>query len=62
MDTAQIYRSLPYIGVLKPEVQQRFTEFGGTAVSTNPDEMGKFVEGEITKWARIVTTRKIEVQ
>lgn len=45
-----------------PEVQQRFTEFGGTAVSTSPDEMGKFVEGEITKWARIVTTRKIEVQ
>ena len=46
----------------QPEVQQRFTEFGGTAVSASPDEMGKFVEGEITKWARIVTTRKIEVQ
>ncbi len=24
MDTAQIYRSLPYIGVLKPEVQAQF--------------------------------------
>uniref|UniRef100_A0A7S0REN9 Hypoxanthine phosphoribosyltransferase n=1 Tax=Chlamydomonas leiostraca TaxID=1034604 RepID=A0A7S0REN9_9CHLO len=24
MDTAQIYRSLPYIGVLRPEVQARF--------------------------------------
>lgn len=45
-----------------PEVQQRFTEFGGSAVSTSPEEMGRFVEGEIAKWSRIVTTRKIDVQ
>ena len=45
-----------------PAVQQRFTEFGGTAVSASPDEMGRLVEGEITQWARIVTTRKIDLQ
>ena len=46
----------------QPEVQQRFTEFGGTAVSTNPEDMGRLVEGEIGKWSRIVSTRKIDVQ
>lgn len=44
------------------EVQQRFTEFGGTAVPVSPDEMGRLVEGEIGKWSRIVSTRKIDLQ
>ena len=45
-----------------PEVQQRFIEFGGSSVSSNPEDMRRFVDGEISKWSRIVTTRKIEVQ
>jgi tripartite-type tricarboxylate transporter receptor subunit TctC len=48
--------------VLLPEIQQRFAELGGTGVSGSPEEMGKYVAGEIDKWSRIVTTRKIEVQ
>jgi tripartite-type tricarboxylate transporter receptor subunit TctC len=45
-----------------PEVQQRFIEFGGTAVSSTPEDLRRFVDSEISKWSRIVTTRKIEVQ
>jgi tripartite-type tricarboxylate transporter receptor subunit TctC len=48
--------------VTTPEITQRFADLGGTPVSGSPEEMGRYVEGEIAKWTRIVSTKKIEVQ
>jgi tripartite-type tricarboxylate transporter receptor subunit TctC len=37
-----------------PVVKQRFETEGAEIVGSNPDQFGKFVANEITKWSRVV--------
>ncbi len=45
-----------------PEINRRLTELGGDVRPSTPEELRRHAEGEIAKWKRIVTERKIEVQ
>ena len=45
-----------------PDIRKRFTELGGTVTPTTPDEFGRHVTGEIDKWKKIATAKKIEIQ
>ena len=46
----------------QPDVRKRIADQGGEAHPTSPEEMRRHVEGEISKWKRIVAARKIEVE
>jgi tripartite-type tricarboxylate transporter receptor subunit TctC len=46
----------------QPEVHKRFIELGGAPRATAPDEMQRFVAGEIEKWRKVIAVRKIEQQ
>lgn len=44
-----------------PEVKQRLTEAGAEASPTTAEQFGKQLNGEITKWTRVVKTANIQV-
>ena len=46
----------------QPDIRTRLTELGGDVQPSSPEEMTRKVEAEISKWKRIVETRKIVVQ
>lgn len=46
----------------RPDVKQRLAELGGQASPSSPDELRNRVISDISKWKRIVETRKIERQ
>lgn len=46
----------------QPDIRKRFTDLGGAVTATTPDEFGAHVTGEIAKWKKIASVKKIEVQ
>ena len=43
------------VKILKtPEVQNRFSGEGGDIIANSPDEFGRFIRAEITKWGKAV--------
>lgn len=52
-----------YRAVLElPDIRKRLTATGGEVRPGTPDELRRHVEGEITKWKKVVAEKKIEVQ
>jgi tripartite-type tricarboxylate transporter receptor subunit TctC len=48
------------VAVMKdPDTIRRFAEQGADAETSTPEELGKFVEAEIAKWKKVITTAKI---
>ena len=45
-----------------PDIRKRFTDLGGTVTPTTPDEFGRHVAGEIVKWKKIASAKRIEIQ
>lgn len=45
-----------------PDIGQRFAQWGGTPSPSSPEEMGRRVASEITKWKKVVELRKIDLQ
>ena len=44
------------------DIRKRFTDLGGTVISTTPEEFSRHVAGEIAKWKKIASAKKIEIQ
>jgi len=45
-----------------PEVKEQFAREGADIVQMSPEEFGKFIESEMTKWGRVVKEGKIKAQ
>jgi tripartite-type tricarboxylate transporter receptor subunit TctC len=45
-----------------PDIGQRFAEWGGAPVASNPEEMRRHVAAEIDKWKKVVEARKLQLQ
>jgi tripartite-type tricarboxylate transporter receptor subunit TctC len=45
-----------------PEVKEQFAREGADIVQMSPEEFGKFIESEMTKWGRVVREGKIKAQ
>ena len=43
-----------------PAVQERFTQMGIVMSASAPDELGKFLAGEVDRWAKVVKEHKIK--
>ena len=43
-----------------PAVTERFNQMGITMHASSPDELGKFVANEVSRWARVVRDNKIQ--
>lgn len=48
--------------VQSPEMKQRFDQLGIEAVGNSPAEAGKFLEDEVAKWAKVITTAGVKVE
>ena len=47
--------------VLKlPAVQERLVQMGVAVTASSPDELGKFVAGEVSRWGKVVRDNKIK--
>ena len=46
--------------VKETEIRGRFTEIGIEPVGSNPAEAAKFLDGEIVKWAKVITTAGVK--
>jgi len=46
----------------EPDIRKRFTDLGGTVTPTTSDEFGRHIAGEIAKWKKIASAKKIEIQ
>ena len=47
-------------GIAKPEVKERFAGIGTDVAPMNPDQLAKFIQAEIAKWAKL--TREAGIQ
>ena len=47
-------------GVAKPEVKERFAGIGTDVALLNPEELAKFIQSEIAKWARLTQEAGIQ--
>ena len=45
-----------------PDIRQRFTEGGGEASPTSPEDMRRLIISDIAKWQRLMKERKIEMK
>jgi tripartite-type tricarboxylate transporter receptor subunit TctC len=45
-----------------PEVQKQFESEGAEVVQMDPDEFGKFLAAEMTKWERVVKEANIKAE
>ncbi len=43
-----------------PAVQERFNQMGIVMYASTPDDLGKFIAGEVTRWAKVVRENKIQ--
>jgi tripartite-type tricarboxylate transporter receptor subunit TctC len=48
--------------VQAPEMKQRFEQLGIEAVGNSPAEAGKFLEDEVAKWAKVITTAGVKAE
>lgn len=46
----------------QPDMRKKLQDLGGEARGSSPEEMRQYIEGEISKWKRVVEARKIEQQ
>jgi tripartite-type tricarboxylate transporter receptor subunit TctC len=44
----------------QPDVRQRFASIGAEVVGSSPDELGKYLQSETTRWAKVVQDRNIK--
>jgi tripartite-type tricarboxylate transporter receptor subunit TctC len=45
-----------------PEMRERFEKLGIEAVGSSPAEAGKFLEDEVAKWAKVITTAGVKAE
>src|SRR3954466_3437725 len=43
-------------------VRARFTDFGAEPMATSPDELGRFISAEVTKWKDIIAKAGIKIE
>jgi tripartite-type tricarboxylate transporter receptor subunit TctC len=43
-----------------PEIRARFDQFGIEPVGSTPEQAGKFLDDEIAKWAKVITTANVK--
>lgn len=48
--------------VASADIKGRFETIGIDAVGNTPDEAGKFLEGEITKWAKVISVAGVKAE
>jgi tripartite-type tricarboxylate transporter receptor subunit TctC len=48
--------------VQSPEMKARFEQLGIEAVGSTPQEAGKFLEDEVAKWAKVITTAGVKAE
>jgi tripartite-type tricarboxylate transporter receptor subunit TctC len=48
--------------VQSPEVKARFEQLGIEGAGTSPAETAKFLEDEIAKWAKVITTAGVKAE
>ena len=48
--------------VQAPDMKARFEQLGIEAVGSSPQEAGKFLEDEIAKWAKVITTAGVKAE
>lgn len=48
--------------VKSPDIQKRFTELGIEPVGSTPDEAGKFLQDEVTKWAKVIQAAGVKAE
>jgi tripartite-type tricarboxylate transporter receptor subunit TctC len=46
----------------QPGVQQRFAELGLTAVGNAPEQAGRFIQGETSRWQKVIRDAKVTVE
>jgi tripartite-type tricarboxylate transporter receptor subunit TctC len=44
----------------QPDVRQRFASIGAEVVGSSPDELGKYLQSETIRWAKVVQDRNIK--
>ena len=42
-----------------PDVQQRFADQGAEPVGNTPDDMGRFVAGEVVRWRKVIRDARV---
>ena len=48
--------------VNEPEIKSRFTEIGIEPVGGTPEQTAKFLDDEIAKWAKVITTAGVKAE
>ena len=48
--------------VAKPSVQEAWAKQGAVAMTMTPDAFGKFLEGDIAKWAKVIEKAGLKPQ
>ena len=48
--------------VQAPDLRQRFEQLGIEPVGNTPAEAGKFLEDEVAKWAKVITTAGVKAE
>jgi tripartite-type tricarboxylate transporter receptor subunit TctC len=43
-----------------PAVQERFNQMGIVMTASSPEDLGKFIGGEVSRWAKVVKEHKIK--
>src|SRR5262245_10857945 len=44
------------------DIKERFNQIGIEAVGNSPDEAGKFLQAEVAKWAKVITTAGVKAE
>jgi tripartite-type tricarboxylate transporter receptor subunit TctC len=45
-----------------PEIRARFEQLGIEAVGNSPEEASRFLQDEIAKWAKVITTAGVKAE
>jgi tripartite-type tricarboxylate transporter receptor subunit TctC len=45
-----------------PEMRERFEKLGIEAVGNNPEQAAQFLQDEISKWAKVITTAGVKAE
>lgn len=57
----RLYRDIS-AALADPRMKTRFPDLGGTDFSATPAELGKFLESEVEKWAKVIRTQGIKAE
>jgi tripartite-type tricarboxylate transporter receptor subunit TctC len=53
--------NVPTAAMNDPAVRARFAEFGAEPMATTPEELGRFISAEVSKWRAIITKAGITI-